>query len=783
MLRNYLKIALRNLLLQKTISFINISGLAFGLASFIVIFLYVQSELSYDNYNASYKKIVRVVSDNYARTPAPLAEALRSEFPEIANTVRIAKADKVMIGIGNTQFYEENIVFADPSILKVFTFPVVDGDQNTALNDPLSIVLTQEAVRKYFGNTNPLGQSMKFDNKYSMKVTGVLKDIPANSHLHFDFLVSMASASKIYGNDFLTNPLNTSVYTYLLLQNPLQAVALRSRFPDFIKKYYRVFPALMPTSLVLQPLSTIHLYSDLAGEAEPNGDIRYVYIFSGVGIVILLMACINYTNILTARYSHRIKEIGVRKVLGADRVTLIKQFICESVFTAAIAAGVGVTLVELILPIINSFIDHQLALDFKHNMELDIVLAAVTFLTGVLSASYPALVLSSFQPSRVFRKSPTGHFSGLSVRSVLVVFQFLVSTGLIISTAIISDQLTYIRNKKLGFEKEHVIILPLREENTRRQRETFKDELLKENAIVSASASSVLPGDVEYCTSVVWSGSGFNKTMDFIYTDYDFIKTYMIELTEGRDLSKRFASDIRGGYILNEAAVREIGWKKPIGQKFGLGVLNEGTVIGVMKDFNYKSLHEKIKPLFIAMNPDGANYLSIRINPGNIPATLSHIRQEWTRLFPQSPFEYFFFDNHLDRLYKSEDRLGKMFNWFSGLAMVIACLGLFGLTFISTTAKKKEIGIRRVLGAPVASIVRSICKEFLFLVLLANIIAWPLAWYAMNTWLQAFFYRIDIDVWLFVIASSLILVASLVVVALQAVRAATANPVESLRYE
>ncbi len=690
MLRNYLKIALRNLLLQKTISFINISGLAFGLASFVVIFLYLQNELSYDKYNVHYKSIVRVVSDNYASTPAPLAERLRGSFPEIANTVRIAKADKVVIGTGNTRLYAENVVFADPSILTVFTFPVVEGDYNTALNDPFSIVLTQEAVRKYFGSADPLGQTLTFDNKYSMKVTGVIKDIPVSSHFHCDFLVSMSSAKEIYDKDFLTNPLNTSVYTYVFLRDPSCEAALRGRLPGFIKEYYRGFPAFMPASLVLQPLSAIHLHSDLAGEIEPNGDIRYIYIFSAVGILILLMACINCTNILTAGYSFRVKEIGVRKVLGADRISLIKQFVGESVFVAAIATAVAITLVELSLPTINSFVGHQLALDFMHNIELDIVLAAVTVLTGVLSASYPALILSSFQPMRVMSKAPTGHLSGISARSVLVVFQFLVSTGLIISTAIMSDQLTYVRNKKLGFEKEHVVVLPLREENTRRKCETFKSELLKESGIIAASASSVLPGDVQYYTSVAWKGSGFDKTMDYIYSDYDFIKTYMLGLVDGRDLSKSSAGDMKGGYILNEAAVREIGWKEPIGQKFGAAALHEGTVIGVVKDFNYKSLHEKIRPLFIAVNPDEVNYLSIRINSSNMPATLAHIRSQWSSIFPQSPFEYFFFDSHLDRLYKSEYRLEEMFQWFSGLAMVIAFLGVFGLAFISTDGEEKR---------------------------------------------------------------------------------------------
>lgn len=791
MFRSYLKVAFRNLFLKKGISSINIAGLAMGLASFTVICLYVQYELSYDRYNIDFRRIYRVVgvdlsggkTSEYARTPAPLAGALRSEFPEIANTVRLFKSDKVLIGSAEKKCYEENVFLADPSILSVFTFPMVEGDPLAALKEPRSIILTQETARKYFGNTNPSGQLLRFDNGYDLKVTGVLKDIPANSHLHFDFLVSMSTAIEIHGPDFLTNPVNTSVYTYVVLNDPSQADAVREGIPAFIRKYYHSRPFFSSSSLVFQPLSSIHLYSDLGGEVEPNGDVRYVYIFSAVAILILLMACINYMNILTAQYADRTREIGVRKVLGADRLDIIKQFVGESTFTVAISTVVALALVELILPIVSSSIGRTLTLDVSNNPDLLGILLATVVLTGVMSAGYPSLVLSSLHPVQVLRKSVFGRLMGLSVMRVLIVFQFLISTSLIVSTVIISQQLDYIRNTKLGFDKENVVVLPLREESTRRQCETLKKELLKNKNILCASASSVLPGEVEYYTSVAWNGIDFGKTMDFIYGDEDFMGTYKMELVSGRGFSKNFVSDTKEAYILNEAAVSEIGWKQPIGQKFGAMALNAGTVIGVVRDFNYKSLHEKIKPLFLAMAPGSANYLSIRIRPGDIPSTLSSIRNDWNRVIPGSPFEYFFFDSHLDRLYKSEFRLGGMFNWFSGLAIAIASLGLFGMVFISTAKRKKEIGIRRVFGAPAASIVGLISKEFLLLVTIASISAWPLTWYAMTVWLRGFAYRIDPGIWSFVAASSLIVVNAMIVVTAQAMRAAARNPVESLRYE
>jgi ABC-type antimicrobial peptide transport system permease subunit len=402
----------------------------------------------------------------------------------------------------------------------------------------------------------------------------------------------------------------------------------------------------------------------------------------------------------------------------------------------------------------------------------------VTLLTGIISGIYPAFILSSLNPSTIFGKSLHGRFSGAFVIRTLIVFQFMISTGLIISTIIISEQLNYIRNKKLGFEKDHIVVLPLREDYTRKNYEILKNALLQDPKISSISASSVLPGDVKYYSSVSWDGSGYDKTMDFIFADYDFLKTYKVEIAQGRDFSKDFGSDLKNGYILNEEAVKEIGWKEPIGKKF-----NDGYVIGIVKNFHYKSLFEPVKPLFISVNPDNINFLSIRINSKNVTASLDYIQQSWKGIFPQSPFEYFFFDNHLDKLYKSETKFASIFNWFSGLAIMISCLGLIGLTSISVVKKTKEIGIRKVLGESVEGIVFMITKEFVIIIFVANIIAWPAAYYFMSKWLQDFAYRIDISIWIFIISGGIALLIALFTVGYQAVKAALANPVKSLRYE
>jgi len=786
MFKNYFKIALRNIVRQKTFSTISITGLVLGLTSFLIIFLYVFNELSYDRFNGNYEKIFRVASGSnnngtrsyYARTPAPIADELKKEFPGIANTSRLAIEEKVLLSSGAKRFYEENVFFVDPSFLTIFTYPQIAGDRNNALIEPMCVLLTESAADKYFGKTNSIGKTLRYNDKYDLIITGVLKDAPANSHFHFDFLISMASTSQIYGSDFATNRMNTSVYTYLLLNRSEYAQQIERKLPSFLKNYYGGLLDFIQPTLTLQPLSQIHLYSNIGGEIEANSDIKYIYIFSVVGLMILLMACINYMNILTAGYSKRIKEIGVRKVLGANRPVLIKQFIGESILTAFLAFFITIIISFLFLPVINSLIGRTLILDIKQNYELIIIMVIVTLLTGIISGIYPAFILSSLNPSAIFGKSLHGRFSGAFVIRTLIVFQFMISTGLIISTIIISEQLNYIRNKKLGFEKNHIVVLPLREDYTRKNYEILKNALLQDPQISSISASSVLPGDVKYYSSVSWDGSGYDKTMDFIFADYDFLKTYKVEIAQGRDFSKDFGSDLKNGYILNEEAVKEIGWKEPIGKKF-----NDGLVIGIVKNFHYKSLYEPVKPLFISVNPDNINFLSIRINSKNVTASLDYVQQSWKGIFPQSPFEYFFFDNHLDKLYKSETKFASIFNWFSGLAIMISCLGLIGLTSISVVKKNKEIGIRKVLGESVEGIVFMITKEFVIIIFVANIIAWPVAYYFMSKWLEDFAYRIELSWWMFLASGVITFAIALLTVSLQAVKAATANPVDSLKYE
>jgi putative ABC transport system permease protein len=740
--------------------------------------------LGYDKYNKNYKNIYRVTSSKYAMTPVPLASALSNEFPEIVNTTRILKTDKVLIGSRNKNFYEDKVFLADPSMLKIFTFPMIQGNPNNALTEPLTVLLTQQTAHKYFGNEEAVGKIIRFDNKYNLKVAGVLKNVPSDSHFHFDFLISMASASDFYGADFFTNKLNTSVYTYLSLKNKQSSELIESRSTAFLKKYYDngLYDAFKPT-LKLQPLSSIHLYSDIGGEIEPNGDIKYVYIFSAIAVLVLLMACINYMNILTARYSYRIKEVGVRKVLGADKLNLFKQFFVESCLIALISLILAIAITELFLPKVNSILNIELSLNLFRNFGLlSLVIISISII-GIIAGSYPAFVLSSFNPAKIFRVTPYDQFSSKFIIKILVVFQFLISTGIIISSVVITKQLNFIQNKKLGLDKENIVILPLREDYTRKHYKVLKNTILKNVDISSVTASSVLPGDVKGFTSVKWNGSSYNKTMDFILCDYNFIKSFKIKLLEGRDFSQNYVTDTKKAYILNQSAVEEIGWKNPIGQSFISASIGEGKVIGVVKDFNYKSLQHAIKPLFIAIAPDQLNYIIIRIKANKIVPGLDYIKSSWKKIFPQSPYEYSFFDKHLDLLYKSDNKLSSLFDIFSALAIVIASLGLYGLASISTIKKTKEIGIRKILGASNSSIVSIIFKEFILLVLLANVLAWPIVWLGMNKWLQAFAYKFQLNIWPFLIVTFCLVVASLIIISLRAIKAATANPVKSLRYE
>jgi putative ABC transport system permease protein len=804
MFKNYLKIALRNLHRFRTYSLINITGLIIGMACFILVFLYVQDELSYDRYHENSRQIYRITAEanitgqnmQTATTPAPLAPTLTDEFPEVLGAVRFLCSHSgrdSLIAYGEKKFYESRFLYADQNVFDIFSFKLIKGDPETALKNPHSIILTEEMAKKYFGNEDPLGKVMTVNNRSDFQITGVLRRIPHNSHFRFDFLASFATLTEA-DKSISQNWGDLSYHTYLLLAEGSSPVELESKLPLIVKKYVsKFFESYLGnvenmTSMFkfhVQPLTGIHLHSQLLGEIEANSDINYVYIFSAVAFFILIIACINFMNLATARSSCRAKEVGMRKVVGAQRSQLIGQFLGESFLLSFISLLLAIGLVEILLPAFNAISEKEISLNYSQSWIVLIGLVGMAFVVGFLSGSYPAFLLSSFRPIEVLRGKVKSSLAVPFLRKILVIFQFSVSVILITGTVVIRDQLIYIRNKNLGFDKEQLVAIPLRSNEIIRNYQSIKNELLQYPDIVKVSASSTLPGR-GLGTSVFRPEGASDDNCLLMYNisvDYDFIKTLGIELLAGRSFSKDFSSDDREAFIINEAAVKKLGWKSPIGKQVEYISVRKGTVIGVVKDFHYLSLHQKIEPFLLYVDPEDFRYFAVKIRPQNISRTLAFLEDKWRKFDPAHPFEYSFLDDDFDKLYKADKKLGQIFVSFTALAIFIACLGLFGLTSFTAEQRTKEIGIRKVLGASVPDIIVLLSREFTKWVLAANLIAWPVAYYAMNRWLQNFAYRISISLWMFFLAASLTFVISLFTVSFQAVRAAVSNPVKALRYE
>lgn len=806
MFRNYFKIALRNLRKHKGYSFINVAGLAIGIACCLLIFLLIRDELSFDQFHEHKNQIYRVIiqqpgqfymgTDYLAVTPAPLASALIEEFPEVIKATRIDQSNNVIMSYKNKRFYEDGFLWADNHFFDVFSFPFLRGDQSEALSEPYSMVISKRMAQKYFGDEDPIGKIMALSNRYDFKVTGIMKDVPQNSHLQFDFLAPLMTLKSIRGQeDYLESWGNYSYYTYILLSKGYPPKSLEKKFSAFSEKYMGERLCRMrerdPTReagrFFLQPLKRIHLYSHLNFEISPNSDIKQIYLLSALAFVILLIACINYMNLATARSAIRAKEVGMRKVIGAERRQLIRQFIGESIFLSFIAILLAAILVEILLPVFNSIIGKSIRLHFFNDWEFFIGLICVALVVGIISGSYPAFFLSSFQPVTVLKGNLKTEVKGSILRRILVIFQFAASIVLVISTVIIYSQIEYMRNMKLGFSREQVVVLPVRDRELRQNHEPFKHELLQNPAILGCAASTWLPSNIR--TNVgdtIWEGmeEGMDMQVYLLQADYDFIDLFEIELVEGRNFSREFSTDSQA-YIVNEAARKIFGWEEALGKRFGFRreEIGLGQVIGVVKNFHFLSLHQEIQPLVIHLTENWMSYLSVKINTQNIRQTVEFLKTKWKKFSPNYPFEYFFLDDDLEKMFRSEMRLGKIFASFTVLAIFIACLGLFGLASFTSEQRTKEIGVRKVLGASFSNIVVLLSKEFSKWVLIASLIAWPVAYYTVSQWLQSFAYRISIGIWIFLLSTILALFVAMITVSFKAVKAALANPVDALRYE
>jgi putative ABC transport system permease protein len=796
MLTNYLKIAIRNLLRQKVYAVINVFGLAIGLLCCLIILLYVQDELSYDRFHEKADRIYRMVLDlgmptgtnELASTPSALTPALLQDFPEIEQAVRFYKYfGGASVSHGDKRFQEDSFFFADAAVFDMFTYRFLAGDAKTALQAPFSIVLTESAAQKYFGSANPLGQQLTVNDTLQFRVTGVMEDVPAQSHFRFDFLASFTSWEAM-----LPGLVNTwaphMYYTYVLLKPGIPPTELEQKLPAFVDRHTNLSEGWSFTFL-LQPLQDIHLQSHRQGELQANGSQAQVYIFLAIAVFVLLLACINFMNLATARSADRAREIGMRKVLGANRSQLIRQFLAESIILSFLSLIVAFVLGEFVLPRFNVIAGKTLALDVYGNWSWMAGLIALIFLVGVLAGSYPAFYLSGFGLEGGSPKSASR--SAYLLRKVLVVFQFTISIILISGTGIVNDQLNFMRNQKLGFAPEQILVVPVPSIPERAQKvETLEASLLQHTAILNATASNSVPGRGIILYSFHAEGMPEDEwqTINTLFVDPDFVETYQMEIVAGRDFSGDHTADPTRAFILNEAAVAKLGWtpQEAIGKQFALR-RGGGRIIGVVKDFHYVSLHQPVEPLAMIPTPvvySGAPmYLSLRVRTEDLANTLAFVESTWRALIPNRTFEYFYLDDDFDRQYRADKRFGEVFLSFAALAIFIACLGLFGLSAFAAEKRTKEIGIRKVLGASVSGIIGLLSKDFVKLVLVANLIAWPIAYFAMNKWLQDFAYRIEISWWVFALAGGLALLIALLTVSFQAIKAALANPVDSLRYE
>lgn len=806
MIKNYLTVILRIIRKHRGYSLINIVGLAIGIASCILILFFIESELNYDRFHKKAPHIYRVplrfnVGTNHfdcALAPSPLAEAMVKDFPEVKASTRMYKqfrTGNVYVRYEDSQFMEEQFVWVDPTVFDVFTISLVEGEKKAVLKEQNSVVLTPQMVKKYFGEEEPIGKMLILEDGTPYTVTGIAKPLPENSHFHFDFLATFSSLRKSRDPDWY----DTAVYTYILVQENVTPGQIEAKFPEFSRKYYEpIVKRAMGISydkfiesgnfigFFLQPLLDIHLYSKVENEFEPPGNINTIAIFAAIAFIILVVACINFINLATARSTQRAKEVGIRKVVGSNRKQLVRQFLTESIVFASVAILVALILVELFLPVFKILMgkEYSMSTFMSWTFLIGILLGAV--IIGVAAGIYPAFLLASFQPVDVIKGQFQFGMKGRHFRHALVVFQFVASIVLFISTIVIGNQLRYVRNKNLGFEKEHVVILQgARKLGT--DREIFKERLKQNPDVLNATFTDSLPQmllEVKVFQKT-GEGSNMNHTLVTISADYDFLDTYNIKLKEGRYFDKKHSTD-SSAVILNEAAIKALDLESPFEKQLLLTEFKNKpyTVIGVVENIHLESLHFNMRPMAsILVENRPVMYLSVRIRPQRIEETIQFMEKLWKEFVPAQPLDYVFFDDNFAQLYNTEIQAGKTFTAFAVLAIIIAGLGLFGLASYVTTQKTKEIGIRKVLGASVPGIILLLNREFLMKIFVANLLAWPLGYFAMNKWLQNFAYRTDISVWVFVASAALALVISLLTVSYQTVRAASTNPVKSLRYE
>ena len=804
MLKNYLKVTLRHLWNHKQVTLINIVGLSVGMAVCILMLLYVQDERSYDLFHEKGENIYRIAGsytqggdkrNESAITTYLLAPLLETNFPMIEKVVRLGFMGG-LVKYGEKVYEETEVIAADSTFFDVFTYQSLAGDLSTALDAPNSVVITETTAEKYFGKEwqeSALSQLLDFEGT-SVKVTGIIRDMPARAHFHGDFIISMRTIEPFYPPWVLNNSTGTSHYTYVLLPPQYDPENLAAQLNDFFIKNARNEEEANARKYFLQPLPSIHLHSHLTNEIEPNGDITYVYIFSVVAFIILLLACVNYMNLATAKSMERIKEVGIRKAVGASRKQLIGQFIGESVLIALLAFLVAGLLAEIAMPLFNHLAQKKIALHFMRDYQLLLGMTGLAILIGIIAGSYPALMISGYKTAYILRGAAVKIGGHAWLRKGLVVFQFAISTALLMGTFIIYDQLHFMRNKKLGVNPDQVVSVPLPTPEISGQYNTLRNELLADSRFLYVTAAS------QGITNRVgaWRGYQIAGAEEVVYVntlvvEYDFFKTLEAKMVAGRDFSRDHPTDVNEAYIINQSAARFLGLEDPVGTPI-VGAIFTGAewsqkdakIIGVVEDFHFASLHAEIQPVIFSLHTErtmGLGAVIMKVTGNDLPGALAYLEQTWKQIAPERPIQYTFMDEAIYEMYQAEDRFLRVFTTFSGIAILIACLGIFGLASFMAVQRTKEIGIRKVLGASVSSIVKLLSSDFTRLVLIAFVVAVPIAYFIMHRWLQDFAYHIEIGVGVFIMAGIAALVIAWITVSYQSIKAALMNPVESLKNE
>jgi len=808
MFKNYLISAIRNITKNKFYSFLNILGLTVGLAAFIFIFIYIKDELAYDKYHKKHDRIYRLESDfmigskhdKFAIVPIPLGPALKLEYPEIESFVRFNDADDILIKVGEKEYYEDNFYYTDSTVFDVFTHELVNGQLDGSLGEPNTAVLTRKLAEKYFGKENPIGQIIESDGFRQFKVTAVIEDLPTNSHLRFQALLSAVTLAKEIGEEEFNSMepgrfWNIGVYTFILLNKNSNIESIHEKFPQFYEKYMKSVGDQFNASfnLMTEKLGDVHLNSSLSADL-PTGNKAYIYIFTALAIFILLLAAINYMNMATARSSIRSREVGMRKVMGAEKPQLIMQFLSESILLSIIALFLALIVVYILFPDFNNLTGKELSFNLilQPITLTQIILIAV--LIGLISGIYPAFFLSSFQPLKVLKGMVTGSGKGgLLMRRALVVFQLFIAIVIIIATIVVSDQLDFLKNKDLGFNKENVVVLQLQDSAFRSKVEPFKETLRRSTAIKNVANSTGVPGNNSWIQVMLVEQDSEMKEIAVILTqsDYDYPETMGFEFIQGRNFDKNMGTDDTAAMIINETAARQFGWTdNPLGKKIRYGFDLDGKggrimkVIGVVKDYHFTSLHNKIEPIIMFISPVPRYFLSVSVEDEKLEEALAYIEESWVDYNAKRPFDYTMLKEIQEEMYQGEEKITTIFSVISALTVFIALLGLYGLSSFSTEQRTREIGIRKVNGAGVGDILFLLYREFFWLILIGFILAVPVAWWRLTIWLESsFIYFVDIRWGSMLLAGLLAMVVGLATISYHVVRAASIDPVNAIKYE